>query len=71
MHTEKNNNAKNFNSRPHEEVDKPILQHDRRNGISTHDLTKRSTFEKMADELKVIISTHDLTKRSTYFRAVM
>ena len=34
-------------------------------GISTHDLTKRSTFYSRWRIFDIIISTHDLTKRST------
>ena len=57
---------RNFNSRPHEEVDRINC-----NGathttiISTHDLTKRSTITSTAFTLHDYISTHDLTKRST------
>ena len=55
-----------FNSRPHEEVDvcplKFLVGH---SAISTHDLTKRSTFNGCVPFAYVFISTHDLTKRST------
>ena len=36
-------------------------------GISTHDLTKRSTPTKYPVPQRLCISTHDLTKRSTFF----
>ena len=61
-----------FNSRPHEEVD---------NGypteslaafqISTHDLTRRSTFTGRTNNNYMEISTHDLTRRSTRFQIHM
>ncbi len=58
-----------FNSRPHEEVDvcplKFLVGH---SAISTHDLTKRSTFNGCVPFAYVFISTHDLTKRSTFSR---
>ena len=54
-----------FNSRPHEEVDDCFIIPDYFYIISTHDLTKRSTFSCIVMVLYMMISTHDLTKRST------
>ena len=56
-----------FNSRPHEEVDKPAAGRDLDAVISTHDLTKRSTWTRFRFFCnRSLISTHDLTKRSTH-----
>ena len=54
-----------FNSRPHEEVDRSWRDLDFAKGISTHDLTRRSTPHISEPVLNVQISTHDLTRRST------
>ena len=56
---------KNFNSRPHEEVDENIRCAAYAPDISTHDLTKRSTNLQRLTQHRRNISTHDLTKRST------
>ena len=56
---------KYFNSRPHEEVDETLSDLWESGGISTHDLTKRSTYKQSGYTLFRNISTHDLTKRST------
>ena len=34
-------------------------------GVSTHDLTKRSTYLSILEDFSLKVSTHDLTKRST------
>ena len=60
------NNLRNFNSRPHEEVDRQQEHAGSGKPISTHDLTKRSTLQSMTDDCEYKISTHDLTKRSTF-----
>ena len=57
--------CRQYNSRPHEEVDSgaaPFLEFF---GISTHDLTRRSTTSGCSFKSSRIISTHDLTRRST------
>ena len=54
-----------FNSRPHEEVDNSEYIINNERNISTHDLTKRSTFIFRSITALLDISTHDLTKRST------
>ena len=55
-----------FNSRPHEEVDiYAQIRETRAHFVSTHDLTKRSTFFNASNWLSTDVSTHDLTKRST------
>ena len=54
-----------FNSRPHEEVDNVQNATTQQTGISTHDLTKRSTLAQDRRRRTLYISTHDLTKRST------
>ena len=41
----------------------------RNHGVSTHDLTKRSTLIPLFCLLSFLVSTHDLTKRSTFTRA--
>ena len=58
-----------FNSRPHKEVD--ILKSDIfvSKGISTHDLTRRSTLSHSCVITGLLISTHDLTRRSTEQKA--
>ena len=56
---------KYFNSRPHEEVDIVGLLIPADNKISTHDLTRRSTFMSRRTYEVLVISTHDLTRRST------
>ena len=57
-----------FNSRPHEEVDYHgfFICLNNRN-VSTHDLTKRSTYHQKITFVVLFVSTHDLTKRSTRF----
>ena len=59
---------RDFNSRPHEEVDSSLTMI-RYNicDISTHDLTRRSTVFDSRKEVYYKISTHDLTRRSTVF----
>ena len=60
-----------FNSRPHEEVDRHGQPARHGGGLSTHDLTKRSTWEHGGVYITQILSTHDLTKRSTVQTAGM
>ena len=61
--------SEHFNSRPHKEVD--ILKSDIfvSKGISTHDLTRRSTLSHSCVITGLLISTHDLTRRSTEQKA--
>ena len=54
-----------FNSRPHKEVDFNRCDWWIWLGISTHDLTRRSTLFSDFISLSQSISTHDLTRRST------
>ena len=55
-----------FNSRPHKEVDFNRCDWWIWLGISTHDLTRRSTLFSDFISLSQSISTHDLTRRSTF-----
>ena len=54
-----------FNSRPHKEVDTATSFRLDISCISTHDLTRRSTEERVNHYKFQKISTHDLTRRST------
>ena len=55
-----------FNSRPHKEVDsRNILDRQGCFPLSTHDLTRRSTFSGVLSFQLFCLSTHDLTRRST------
>ena len=62
-----------FNSRPHEEVDLSQRVFGGKNNVSTHDLTRRSTFLIFSSPYSSYVSTHDLTRRSTEkpFKAVV
>ena len=60
--------GRSFNSRPHAEVDLYTLKLFTASGLSTHDLTQRSTSAFTTQSSRRYLSTHDLTQRSTpYF----
>ena len=54
-----------FNSRPHAEVDGSEPCRPGSGGLSTHDLTQRSTGLTDGKSVDMYLSTHDLTQRST------